>query len=72
MRLHTCNLAWNGFGEEGGRAIADALAQQESLTELDISGNRISGDAAFLIAKALKTNEELRTLKVGPHEGSQN
>ena len=65
MRLKHVDLSWNGFADDGGTALADAITQQESITELNISGNRLNGTAAFALAKALRTNEEIRTLKVG-------
>lgn len=64
MRLKRCSLAWNGFGQEGGSAIADAIGANDSLKDLDISGNRLEGYSAFLIAKGLRKNEDLATLKV--------
>ena len=64
VRLKTCNLAWNGFGPEGGAAIADAIGANDALRELDISGNRLDGHCGFLVAKGMRKNEELQVLKV--------
>ena len=64
MRLKKCNLAWNGFGPEGGTAIADAIGANDALRDLDISGNRLDGHSGFLIAKGLRKNEDLMYLKV--------
>lgn len=65
VRLKKCNLAWNGFGPEGGVAIADALMTNNSLQDIDISGNRLSADVAIKVAKAIMNNDNIRTLKVG-------
>lgn len=65
VRLKKCSLAWNGFGPEGGAAIADALMTNNSLQEIDISGNRLSADVAIKVAKAIMSNDNIRILKVG-------
>lgn len=65
VRLKKCSLAWNGFGPEGGAAIADALMTNNSLQDIDISGNRLSADVAIKVAKAIMNNDNIRTLKVG-------
>ena len=57
-------MSWNGFGPEGGAALADAIATNEALIELDISGNRLDIQSALLIAKAISTNEQLQILRV--------
>lgn len=57
-------MSWNGFGPEGGAVIADALATNNSLLEIDISGNRLNADAAVKIAKAIFSNDNLRILRV--------
>lgn len=44
--------------------IADAIATNDSLLELDIEGNRLDINTSHMIAQALGTNENLRTLKV--------
>ena len=67
MRLKVCRLAWNGFGTEGGVALADALAAHESLLELDISGNRLALPVAKKMAQALSTNDTLKILRVCSH-----
>ncbi len=66
VRLKTCNVSWNGFGPETGAAIADAIANNRALLELDISGNRLDYRAAVAIGRALKRNEELEILRVRP------
>ena len=58
------NLSWNGFGPEGGVALADAIHTNGALLELDVSGNRLDCNSAVLIAKALKNNDSLQILRV--------
>lgn len=62
--LHTVNLAYNGLAIPGAIAIADALNQNENLTDLDLTCNRIFDEGAMEIGKALLTNETLRKLRV--------
>ena len=62
--LKVCNLSWNGLGPGGGQMIAEAIAVNPSLEELDISGNRLDFKTAVMIAKGLKQNEDLKVLKV--------
>ena len=62
IRIKVCNLSWNGFGSRGGSAMADALAQNEALTELDVSGNRIDSFSAELIVKGSLIIRELMQL----------
>ena len=64
VRLKKCNLAWNGFGPDGGLAIAETIAYNRALLELDISGNRLDYRSATSISRALKRNEELEVLRV--------
>ncbi len=64
IRLKRCNLAWNGFGPEGGLHIADVIANNQALLDLDITGNRLDFNTALAIAKSLRRNEELHVLKV--------
>lgn len=42
--------------------LLDALGTNETLTELDISGNQIGDEGARILAKALQINTKLRTL----------
>ena len=58
------DVAWNGFGREGGVALASGLAANETLRELDSTGNRLDDRVAVTMATSLETNETLRVLKV--------
>lgn len=64
VRLSSLDLSWNGFCEDGGLALADALVFNTNLKELDISSNRLNMTVATRLAKALSTNEVLEVLKV--------
>lgn len=64
VRLKVCCLAYNGLGEEGGLAMAEALCHNSVLRELDLTGNRISEGCISNIAKALLVNESLQILRV--------
>lgn len=66
MRLKVLNLSWNGLGQEGGAAVADALMVNQALTELDLTGNRLSLDTAKRMAKVLAGNDTIKILKVWP------
>lgn len=46
-------------------AFADALAENTSIVELNLIGNRIGSGGARALSKALKTNKTLKTLKLG-------
>ncbi len=43
--------------------IADVIANNQALLELDITGNRLDYNTALAISKALRRNEELHVLK---------
>lgn len=58
------NLSWNGLGEKGGIALADALLANSTLTELNISANRLNYNVAVKFAKILAANEALEVLEV--------
>ena len=64
-RRRVLNLAWNGFGPEGGVAIADALLVNEALVDVDLTGNRLDGKAAQSLGRVFTSkNETLQVLKV--------
>ena len=64
VRLKVCNISWNGFGPEGGAAIGEALASNNSLLEIDVSGNRLSADSATKMARTVASNDTLRSIRV--------
>ena len=54
----------NGLADAGAKWLGLALKQNQCLTELNVSGNRISRDGAAHIARGIETNEVLATLRV--------
>lgn len=64
IMLKKLNLSWNAVGSDGCKAISKALAFT-SLTELDLSNNRLLLDGAKALANGLRKNTSLEILKVG-------
>ena len=62
--LKTLNVSFNGFGHEGTCAMAQALAHNTTLHDLDMSKNRITDIGVIMLTKQLKHNEGLRILRV--------
>ena len=58
------SVAWNGFGNDGVKALGGVLAENTSLQELDISCNRINMDGLGHLLKGLSSNEGLKVLRV--------
>ena len=52
------------IGDEGSRALAEALKTNGALTTLDLMGNSIGDEGARALAEALKTNGALTTLNL--------
>ena len=55
----------NGLGNQGAIALGNILPTNESLTELNVSNNRIEKDGASIFASKLESNRRLRKLWVG-------
>ena len=62
--IQSLNLSWNGFGMEGCHEMGKALTVNKSLTELDLSSNRVCFDAFRLLLQGLVQNTTVRILKV--------
>ena len=60
--LTTLCLGSNSIGDEGAKAIAEALKVNTVMTELNLSWNLIGVDGAKAIAEALKVNTAVTTL----------
>ncbi|OQS07351.1 hypothetical protein THRCLA_00637 [Thraustotheca clavata] len=60
----TLNLEWNCVGvlEHGIEALAEALAMNSTLTQLDLRNNSIGPDGATILATGLKRNRTLQEL----------
>ena len=59
----TANLSQNNLGEQGMELLSPAIAESDTLAELDISENRLSSfgsNGAQLIADAINTNQSLK------------
>ena len=54
----------NGLGNQGAMLMANMLANNETLVELDLSNNRIEMDGADLFAVKLEMNRRLKKLWV--------
>ena len=57
-----CGVDWHGKGTytaEGIEALADAVAVNASLTDLNLLGNNIGPEGAKSLAEALKVNASL-------------
>ena len=54
----------NGFSNDGLKALVAALEVNTSLLELDITNNRIDLEGCKILAKILRQNSTLETLKV--------
>ena len=64
--IRVVDLSWNGLGDPGAKEIGVYLAKNPEVTTLDISSNNFSAEGAISIAKGLKENTGLVTLRVGP------
>lgn len=58
------DISWNGLGEKGGIAVADALTVNSTLQELNISANRLNLNVVNKFAKLLTVTESLQVLQV--------
>jgi len=62
--LKKINLGWNGFSKVGATMLGQALTENRTLLELDISNNRLGLTAIPLLLKGLQENDGLETLHV--------
>ena len=49
-------MNYNNIGDEGGKAIGEALKVNTSLTKISLRGNKIGDEGAKAIGEALKVN----------------
>ena len=66
--LRGLDLSWNGFANDGARAVSQALIANNSLHDLDLSCNRINLEGALCIGEALGKNHTLKVLKVSSNQ----
>lgn len=64
LSIKRLNLSWNGFGNEGALAMAEALKFNSTLQWLDMSNNRVTNEGAFMLAKGVEINDSIKVLKV--------
>ena len=57
--LTKINLYYNNIGDEGAKAIGEALKVNTSLTEINLNGNKIGVEGGKAIGEALKVNTSL-------------
>ncbi|KAJ3340322.1 hypothetical protein HDU93_007163 [Gonapodya sp. JEL0774] len=50
------------LGDDGAKAVAEALRRSETVTALNLTGNNVGNDAAWYLASVLKTNKTLENL----------
>ena len=62
--LQSLNVAWNGFGREGAKALGESLPENKKLRMLDLTNNRIDPNGIALLCKGLKSNDTLEDLRV--------
>ena len=58
------DLSWNGFAMEGCRSMGEALKNNITLRELDISNSRVNFACLAELLKGLKENKSLEILRV--------
>ena len=62
--LKLLNVSWNGFDDDGATAMGVAIGANSSLTELDLTCNRIGPKGMLNLLKGFKTNDTLEILRV--------
>lgn len=60
--LKELRLSNNKLGDEGGKAMAQALKNNKSLTICHLSNNKFSAEAAKGMAEVIKVNTVLKDL----------
>jgi len=68
FKLTTLNLTNNDIGDDGTRALAEALPRNQALQTLNLGRNEIGDDGARALAEALPRNQALQTLNLGRNE----
>ena len=58
----------NAFGLEGSRAISDCIRYNKVIKTIFLNNNRVTYDAAKVIAESIRENSTLRTLDVNIYE----
>jgi hypothetical protein len=58
IRIEYLDLSHNDFGEEAGRVLGPAIAENASIKELNLSWNNIRRKGAIAIAKGLSVRKQ--------------
>ena len=58
----------NKIGDEGGKAIGEALKVNTSLTQISLEGNKIGDEGGKAIGEALKVNTSLTEIHLSENE----
>ena len=61
-------LSFKNIGDEGAKAIGEALKSNKTLTNLDVRHNKIQSEGAKAIGRALKSNKTLTSLNLQSNE----
>ena len=64
QQLLSLDISWNGFSWDGAEALGKALVENNTLTELNVSNNRLADKGIYKLIKGLTLNESLQVLKV--------
>ena len=62
--MTSLNLFRNCLGDGGGRALAESLSKNTTLTSLDLGGNGLGEGAGRALAETLRFNTVLTSLAV--------
>ena len=66
--INSLNLAGNEISDDGVKAIAEALKENTSVTNLDLRYTKIGDDGAKAIAEALKKNTSVTNLDLSSNK----
>ena len=61
-RLRELNLYENKIGDEGAKALAEALQENQTLTSLVLWDNKIGDEGGKALLEALQKNQTLTTI----------
>ena len=62
--LMTLDISWNGFSLSGCKELGRALRKNTTLTDLNLSANRVTSDALLTLLDGLQYNQGLIKLTV--------
>lgn len=71
IKLEYLDLSHNEFGEEAGKLLGPAIAENNSIRYMDLSWNNLRRKGAIAIAKGLSTNSSIKQFDLGWNGFSQ-